>query len=288
MLQRMMFWFIIFFIPLVQAQGPQCVVSSTTPSCSFCPASTTVEVGANTPTASPTQTCNICLYSAAVNVGSPAAAPAQTVSVGLGAASINIGTAQTVGPTSPTAGVVTLGRTFPSAAPALATSSKINMKGLYHYFYSGECVGNSGASAVIDCEQGSTKYETNAGIFTTAPTPTPTPAPFSGYDSFTNRWYPPEIGYYLVLATAQAVTSNGSPGELAIQKVISGGAAEVVNAVYIDFGTLGGTLYSQMSVNGIVKFDQVGSGNYLYITAMRTFVGANNGRYQRLTVSRIA
>lgn len=247
-----------------------------------------VDVGQQVPSPAPSPTvyyqyCRLCTYS-------------DEARVGYNSPLITIGAEQSSSQS------MTLGKTFPSGAPTLTTSSAINLRGRYHYVYSSNCRPNSGPDwTKLVCLTGTSGayfpgYVTNAALSgsvtpslppssTASPTATLSPTVSrtvtSGYDVVFNEWHPPEPGYYLI--TFSAYFNAGGRGEIkiVINNVLKEGA--------IAWGplTTGGT----GSTSVIAQFDATGTGYYIYVNGHTMYSDSNAdwSAYQaRLNIVRVA
>lgn len=202
--------------------------------------------------------------------------PGQSLSLGPYTSSISIGTSQAA------SSAITIGNTSPTGAPSSPTSSKINLRGLYHYFYSGACQGNAGTSpAVLDCNVGTAQANSNDGYVTNAAVGA---GVTSGYDTTNNRWYPPEAGHYLVTGMGLAEESTAAYIQIKAN-VASGGETLIVHA---HAGVNSGTRFITLHASAVVSFNAVGSGNYIILLGQNTLDGSFSQEFTRLTISRIA
>lgn len=202
--------------------------------------------------------------------------PGQSLSLGPYTSSISIGTSQAA------SSAITIGNTSPTGAPSSPTSSKINLRGLYHYFYSGACQGNAGTSpAVLDCNVGTAQANSNDGYVTNAAVGA---GVTSGYDTTNNRWYPPEAGHYLVTGMGLAEESTAAYIQIKAN-VASGGETLIIHA---HAGVNSGTRFITLHASAVVSFNAVGSGNYIILLGQNTLDGSFSQEFTRLTISRIA
>jgi hypothetical protein len=179
--------------------------------------------------------------------------------------------------TGSTAAPVSIGRTTPAGAPSLAGSNRVQLNGLYHYFYSGSCIGSVSLSMTIqDCNVG-TVY-TNADV-------TASSGPTSyGYDQGSEFWYPPAPGHYLVQYFSLGGNSAGNNARIEIQAA-TGGSSTVVAAAQINTPATPTTL----SCSAIITFTAIGSNQYINVWARNLYQSATDSyQYNRLSITRVA
>ncbi len=206
---------------------------------------------------------------------SPTPAPQQTIFIGTYASAVNIATA---GPTYVGA-TITIGGTYPTAAPSPTGSNRVAMRGLYHYFYWGKCTGTVGSVATMVCYQGSagTDFRTNAAVGTGT----------SGYHTGTNFWYPPEPGHYFVTVTGLSAYSPGGAGKVFIVANLGGGDVEQARA--LSDAVTGTDQFSSITASAIITFNTVGANYYIFVQGEYLY-GSNPTTlpYTTLTITRIA
>lgn len=172
----------------------------------------------------------------------------------------------------PTAGPVTIGRTTPAGAPSLSGSNQVNLLGLYHYFYSGMCLGlNTGSPATLNCNYVNVRSNAGGGGSGT----------ISGYNTVENRWYPPVPGHYMI--TVMGLIRPSIFGALFIYTVIDTtvqAQAHARTTNNVDFQTI--------TASTIQTFNTVGSGDYIEIKGEGMWDDAGGAGYNVLTITRVA
>jgi hypothetical protein len=138
----------------------------------------------------------------------------------------------------------------PAVAPSFTLSSRVNLNGLYHTYYSSACVVPSSSPTAFARLNCSTATAQPAGLTrqTNAPVTSPA-APTGGYDTLLAQWYPTQPGHYEVIISAVTGTLTPTPPGIRLQ-VNTGGGEDT----YAETNT-GTGVETSMTTSKIIKFD---------------------------------
>ena len=159
------------------------------------------------------------------------------------------------------------------------SSSRLPLSGIYHYYYSAGCNGGtagSGTGAVLVCQTDvNTNGATGAGVT-------------SGYDTTNNRYYPPEPGRYLVVATALGCYIAADIVSYSQILWQIGGSPGIASLAYMSACSGVASSFQSIGTSAAITFNSVGSGNYIYLYGGNLLNGGSDYDYNRLNIMRVA